>query len=534
LTIANSTYFYGAFTNGGLVVNRLNTDLTSTKTLVLYGANSYSGGTTVNGSVDYVNNPILQLGNNSALGRGNLTLAGGGSLTVKAVSNADDIYNASRIIGNDISIASGVSGVFDAGSNSVTTLDGSLTSIVTNNMTLTGAMSGGGSLVKTNSGNLTLSGLLTYTGGTTVMDGNLVVVKTNLTATVSASTVGINFSNNVSAGTYAVLPRAMNGTALNGTYPPATYDNLSPGQSAAFDPSTGEVVVSGNPISKTTPTITVTPGSYTYSGSLQGPGINEVNKGDSTGDVTLSYVGTGSTSYAASANPPTNAGTYSVIATVAADLTYSQGSAFADFTIAPKAITVTADAKSKKVGEVEPTLTYTITSGALVGSEQLTGSLNRVTGESVGTYDITQGTLAASSNYNLTYIKASFEVQANGPIFASAFGGASATAVGADGMQNLLRYALGANSTSASVVKPVSSLDANNLSITAIVRINDAKVTVVGEFGTDPTVWNTNRIVGVRAVDQTGATPGETEKQVFSVARGGSRTFLRLKATLAN
>jgi len=83
-------------------------------------------------------------------------------------------------------------------------------------------------------------------------------------------------------------------------------------------------------------------------------------------------------------------------------------------------------------------------------------------------------------------------------------------------------------------VKPVSSLDANNLSITAIVRINDAKVTVVGEFGTDPTVWNTNRIVGVRAVDQSGAIPGETEKQVFSVARGGSRTFLRLKATLTN
>ena len=255
LTIANSTYFYGAVTNGGLVVNRLNTDLESTKTISLYGANSYSGGTTVNGSASYTNNPTLQLGNDSALGGGDLTLAGGGSLIVKAVSKADDIYNASRIITNNISIASGVSGVFDAGANSVTSLDGLLTSIVTNNMTLTGVISGEGSLVKTNSGNLTLSGTLSYTNGTTtVAGGNLVVVKSNLTATVSSNTVGIYFSNNVLAGPYAVLPGA-----LNGTYFPATYENLALGQSAAFNQSTGQVVVTGNPISKTTPTVSVAP-----------------------------------------------------------------------------------------------------------------------------------------------------------------------------------------------------------------------------------------------------------------------------------
>ena len=254
LTIANSTYFYGAVTNGGLVVDRLNTDLESPKNLGLYGANSYSGGTTVNGSASYTNNPTLQLGNDGALGGGDLTLAGGGSLIVKAVSKADDIYNAIRRITNSISIASGVSGVFDAGTNSVTSLDGLLTSIVTNNMTLTGVISGQGSLVKTNSGSLTLAGTLSYQGGTRVAYGNLIVVKTNLTATVSSNTVGIYFSNNVLAGTYAVLPGA-----LNGTYSPATYANLALGQSAAFDQSTGQVVVTGNPISKTTPTVSVAP-----------------------------------------------------------------------------------------------------------------------------------------------------------------------------------------------------------------------------------------------------------------------------------
>ncbi|NBT49288.1 MAG: hypothetical protein EBT07_16005, partial [Actinobacteria bacterium] len=304
LTVANTAYFYGAITNGGINVMRTNTDLASTKTLGLYGANSYSGGTTVNGLVDYTNNPSLWLGNDRALGTGDLTLAGSGSLIVKAISQPSDISGASRIITNSIAISNGVSGVFDAGSNSVATWDGSATNIVLNNMTLRGAISGGGSLVKTNSGDLTLTGSLSYQGGTTVADGNLVVVKTNLTATVSSSAIQINFSNNVSAGPYSVLPGA-----LNGTYSPATYNNLSFGQSATFDQSTGQVVVTGNPISKTTPTITVTPGSYTYTGSIQGPGVNEVNKGGSTGAVSLSYAGTGSTTYGPSATPPINAGT---------------------------------------------------------------------------------------------------------------------------------------------------------------------------------------------------------------------------------
>jgi len=343
---------------------------------------------------------------------------------------------------------------------------------------------------------------------------------------------------------------------------------------------------------------------------MQGPGVDEVSKGGSQGLITLSYAGTGSTTYSSS-TPPTNAGNYTVTATVSADATYSQASSAATaFTVRQAAITVTADAKNKVYGATDPDLTYQVTTGGLVGSDVLTGSLSRVAGEDVGTYaisstlananynvtfvpasltigkaaitvtadggqskkannadpvftyritsgtlvngdqltgalsrasgetvgfyGITQGTLTAGLNYNLTYNSASFEIQANGPTFASAFGGASATAVGADGMANLLRYAMGANSASDSVVKPVSSLDANNLSITAIVRINDPKVSIVGQSGTSLAAWSTTPIVGVRTTEQTGATPGETERQVFSVPRGGTKTFLRLTATLSN
>ncbi len=238
LTLGNATYLYGAVTNGGLVVDRLSTDELSTKTLGLYGANSYSGGTTVNGSANYLNNPILQLGNDIALGSGDLNLAGGGSLIVKAVSKADDIYNASRIFSNGISISNGVSGVFDAGTNSMTSLDGLISGIeVTNNMTLRGMVSGQGSLVKTNSGSLTLAGALSYGGGTTVADGKLIVVKTNLTTTISSNTVFIAMSNNVVAGTYPVLPGE-----LTGTYPAATYSGPI-GATAIFNETTGLVTV---------------------------------------------------------------------------------------------------------------------------------------------------------------------------------------------------------------------------------------------------------------------------------------------------
>jgi len=153
---------------------------------------------------------------------------------------------------------------------------------------------------------------------------------------------------------------------------------------------------------------------------------------------------------------------------------------------------------------------------------------------SSGSYSVTF-TPTDSVNYNSVTTSTSVVVTSAGPNFASAFEGASATATGADGMPNLLRYAMGANSASASIVKPVSSLDTTKLTITAIVRINDPKVTIVGESSADLSTWNTaSPIVGVPTADQTGVTAGETQKQSFSVARGSNKTFLRLKAKQTN
>ena len=81
-------------------------------------------------------------------------------------------------------------------------------------------------------------------------------------------------------------------------------------------------------------------------------------------------------------------------------------------TINPAPLTVTADARSKVYGDADPILTSRITAGSLVGTDSLTGSLTRVAGENVGGYAIQQGTVAASANYNLTFVAANLTISA--------------------------------------------------------------------------------------------------------------------------
>ncbi|WP_299440155.1 ELWxxDGT repeat protein [uncultured Aquimarina sp.] len=79
-------------------------------------------------------------------------------------------------------------------------------------------------------------------------------------------------------------------------------------------------------------------------------------------------------------------------------------------TVTPRAITITADTGQSKVfGNTEPVLTYTITSGSLVGSDVLSGNLTRNTGEDVGFYEIQQGTVA-NANYDITFVTNDFEI----------------------------------------------------------------------------------------------------------------------------
>ncbi|MGE3277325.1 MAG: MBG domain-containing protein, partial [Vicinamibacterales bacterium] len=111
--------------------------------------------------------------------------------------------------------------------------------------------------------------------------------------------------------------------------------------------------------------------------------------------------------------PGTDVGTYAIgQGTLAASANYTLTYVGANLTITAKPITVTADAKSKVYGEADPTLTWSVTSGTLESGDSLTGDLDRAPGANVGTYAINQNTLAASSNYTLTYVGANLTITA--------------------------------------------------------------------------------------------------------------------------
>jgi N-acetylneuraminic acid mutarotase len=106
-----------------------------------------------------------------------------------------------------------------------------------------------------------------------------------------------------------------------------------------------------------------------------------------------------------------NVGTYAIgQGNLALSTNYSLTFVGANLVITARPITVTADAQTKMYGNNDPALTYKVTMGTLVTGDSFTGTLSRAAGNSVGTYAITQGTLALSGNYGLTYAGAIFTI----------------------------------------------------------------------------------------------------------------------------
>ena len=113
---------------------------------------------------------------------------------------------------------------------------------------------------------------------------------------------------------------------------------------------------------------------------------------------------------------------------------------------------------------------------------------------------------------------------------------APSSTTGANGLSELMRYALGGNAPGASVAKPVSSVTGGYLLITAIVRTDDPNLTIVGEavtnLGNYASGTSVVEVRGVDAADQGGVAVG-SKRRIFSVEQGSdTKKFLRLKASL--
>ncbi|MEI6486416.1 MAG: autotransporter-associated beta strand repeat-containing protein [Sphingomonadales bacterium] len=147
----------GTFTLNGVIGGAGALTKIDSGNLVLNRANGYAGGTNLNAGT-------ITVGNNSALGTGTLAMAGG--TTLAAGANNLNIGNAVTTAGVD-TIATG-----------------------SNSLTMSGVISGNGSLSKTGSGNLILSGSNGYTGGTALTAGTLTVTNNNSIGTGTLTTTG--------------------------------------------------------------------------------------------------------------------------------------------------------------------------------------------------------------------------------------------------------------------------------------------------------------------------------------------------------
>jgi hypothetical protein len=286
---------------------------------------------------------------------------------------------------------------------------------------------------------------------------------------------------------------------------------------------------------KTTPTITVTPGSYTYTGSIQGPGVNEVNKGGSTGEVTLSFAGTGSTSYGPSATPPINAGTYTLTATVASDSFYNEASS------TPTAFTI---AKANPTVSVAPTASA-VTVGAQLSTSNLSGGTPSVAGTFAWTTPSTVVSATASyavtftptdgANYNTASSTASVTANPAGTTYSTWLSGNGGTASDA-AFLNYVFGAVTAGSLDASL-KPTVAVTGGNLVLTYNVRQGTVGLTVTAQTSADLATgaagWGTSGITDVAVGTPRTVNGVSVQQRTASVSASGGKKFLRVKAEQA-
>ncbi len=208
--------------------------------LILSGANSYSGGTTLEGG-------LLGLGNNSALGTGGLVM--NAATTLQADSNGLSVSNAVTLAGAEIfdsnSNSATLSGVLSgAGSLSVTDSVGGGKLILTNANSYTGGTTvSGGTLVAANSGALGHGNVLVGAGGTLSVSGPLAVNITGTYTQASTGTLRLGLGG-VTSGLYDTLS-ITGAAALGGTLQLASYNGFKIHDAVTLNVLTATTGVSG-------------------------------------------------------------------------------------------------------------------------------------------------------------------------------------------------------------------------------------------------------------------------------------------------
>jgi len=162
-------------------------------------------------------------------------------------------------------------------------------------------------------------------------------------------------------------------------------------------------------------TLTITPRSITVTADAASRAYGDANPA-----LTYQVGGSGlvngdslSGALSTTATTASNVGVYGITQGTLASPNYAISSFMgASLVVTPRAVTVTADAKSRTYGNANPALTYQVGGSGLVNGDTLSGALatSATATSDVGIYGITQGTLAASSNYAFSFVGANLNV----------------------------------------------------------------------------------------------------------------------------
>ena len=202
---------------------------------------------------------------------------------------------------------------------------------------------------------------------------------------LSVSTVATTTSN---AGSYAIS--ASGGSAVSAS-----------GQAYRFIDAPGTLTVTPRSI-----TVAADAGSRTYGDANPALTYQVGGSGLVNGDTLPGGLATAATA-------ASNVGVYGITQGTLASPNYVVSSfTGANLTVTPRAIAVAADAKSRAYGDANPALTYQVGGSGLVNGDTLSGALvtSATASSDAGVYGITQGTLAASSNYAFAFVGASLSV----------------------------------------------------------------------------------------------------------------------------
>ena len=241
---------------------------------------------------------------------------------------------------------------------------------------------------------------------------NLTVGQRAITVTADAKSRAYGDAN--PALTYQVGGSGLvNGDTLSGALATSATTSSNVG---TYGITQGTLAASGNyALNYTGANLTVTQRAITVTADAKSRAYGDANPALTyqVGGSGLANGDTLSGALATSATAASNVGAYGINqGTLAASGNYALNYASADLTVTQRAITVTADAKSRAYGDANPALTYQVGGGGLVNGDSLSGALatSATAASNVGTYGIAQGTLAASANYALNYTSADLTV----------------------------------------------------------------------------------------------------------------------------